>query len=243
VAAIVRAAKDRGYDNVTAETCPQYLFLTEKRMTEIGPYGKVNPPLRSQSEQDSLWGYLLDGTIDTIGSDHAPNLPDEIERGWGDIFAAPAGRAEIETALPLMLTAVNQGRLSLPKLVKLMCENAARLYGLYPRKGTIQVGADADLVIIDMTRSSTIDRRNMFTKQKDAARMFDGWQVMGIPVMTIVRGTVVMRDGHIVGEPGYGECVVPCAVRMTPFYPRGESFCHDNGACAARPLCRGRTRN
>jgi dihydropyrimidinase/allantoinase len=169
----------------------------------------VNPPLRSQAEQDSLWRYVLDGTVDTIGSDHAPNLTAEIERGWEDIFAAPAGRAEVETALPLMLTAVNQGRLSLPQLAGLMSENAARLYGLYPRKGVIQVGADADLVVIDMNKRAKIRRERLYTKQKDAARMFDGWQVQGMPVMTIVRGEVIMRDGQIVGRPGSGHFIAP----------------------------------
>jgi len=209
VAAIVKAAKDSGHHNITAETCPQYLFLTEERLKAIGPYAKVNPPLRSRREQEKLWEYVLDGTIDTIGSDHAPNLPAQIERGWQNIFAAPAGRAEIETSLSLMLTVVNQGRMDLSILTKLMSENAARLYGLYPRKGTIQVGSDADLVIVDMNKRMTIDRQTMFTKQKDAARMFDGWEVTGVPVMTIVRGTVVMQDGEITGEPGYGQFVSP----------------------------------
>jgi len=209
VAAIVKAAKDQGYHNITAETCPQYLFLTEERLKDIGPYAKVNPPLRSRREQEKLWKYLLDGTIDTIGSDHAPNLPEEIERGWENVFAAPAGRAEIETSLSLMLTAVSQGRMDLMTLTKLMSENAARLYGLYPRKGAIQVGSDADLVIVDMNMRMTVDRQKMHTKQKDAARMFDGWQVTGVPVMTIVRGTVVMQDGEITGQPGYGQFVSP----------------------------------
>jgi dihydroorotase-like cyclic amidohydrolase len=209
VAAIIKAAKERGFDNITAETCPQYLFLTDERHDEIGPYAKVNPPLRSQHERERLWDYLLDGTIDTIGSDHAPNSPEQIEQGWEDVFAAPAGRAEIETSLSLMLTAVNQGRLDLSTLTRLMSENAARLYGLYPRKGVIRVGADADLVIVDMEKEATIDRRTLYTKQTEAARMFDGWQVTGMPVMTLVRGAVVMRDGEIVGQPGCGEFVSP----------------------------------
>ena len=209
-AAVVREAKDRGYHNITGETCPHYLFLTEERMAEIGPYAKVNPPLRSREEQEKLWECLLDGTIDTLGSDHGPHLPEHKERGWDDIFAAPAGSAAIETALPVMLTAVNQGRIDLQTLTRLMSENVAKLYGLYPRKGVIQVGSDADLVIVDMAKEMIIDRRKMYTKQRDAARMFDGWHVVGVPVMTIVRGTVIMRDGEIVGEPGYGQFVSPC---------------------------------
>ena len=213
VAALVKAAKEKGYHNLTAETCPQYLFLTDERMREIGPYAKVNPPLRSRQEQEELWEYVLDGTIDTFGSDHAPNMPEAIEAGWQDIFAAPAGRAAVETALPLLLTAVNQGRIDLRRVTQLASENVAKLYGLYPRKGVIEVGADADLVIVDMQKTATVDRRKMYTKQSDAARMYDGWQVMGLPVMTLVRGTVVMRDGEIVGQPGYGRFVAPPKVR------------------------------
>jgi len=90
-----------------------------------------------------------------------------------------------------------------------MSENVARLYGLYPRKGVIQVGADADLVIVDMAQEMTVDRRRGYTKQKDVARLFDGFHAVGVPVLTIVRGVVVMRDGEIVGQPGHGQCISP----------------------------------
>ena len=208
-AAVVRQARDKGYHNITAETCPHYLFLTEERMAEIGPYAKVNPPLRSREEQEKLWECLLDGTIYTLASDHGPHLPEHKERGWDDIFAAPAGTASIETGLRVMLTAVNENKIDLQTVTKLMSENAAKLYGLYPWKGVIQVGSDADLVIVDMGKEMTLDRQRMYTKQKDAARMFGGWHVVGVPIMTIVRGTVIMRDGEIVGEPGYGQFVSP----------------------------------
>jgi allantoinase len=178
-------------------------------MTEIGPYAKVNPPLRPQEEQDSLWTHLLGGTISTLGSDHGPHLQEHKERGWDDIFAAAAGSAGVETSLPLMLTAVNHGRLDLHTVTRLMSENVAKLYGLFPRKGVIQIGSDADLVIIDMDKKMTLERNKMHTKQKDAARMFDGWQVEGLPVMTILRGNVIMQDGEIVGKPGYGEFISP----------------------------------
>jgi dihydropyrimidinase/allantoinase len=208
-AALVKEARDKGYHNITGETCPHYLFLTEGRMTEIGPYAKVNPPLRSWEERERLWEYLLDGTISTLGSDHGPHLSEHKEKGWDDIFVAPAGSAGVETALPVMLTAVNQRKIDLQTLTKLMSEEVAKLYGLYPRKGVIQVGSDADLVIVDMAKETTIDRRKMYTKQKDAARMFDGWQAVGLPVMTIVRGTVIMQDGEVVGKPGYGQFISP----------------------------------
>jgi allantoinase len=206
-AAVIKAAQDKGYDNITVETCPHYLFLTKDRLAEIGPYGKVNPPIRSQEEQDKLWEHVLNGTISTIGSDHGPHLPEQKELGWKDIFAAPAGSAGVETMLPTMLNAASQGRLRLQDVTRLMSENVAKLYGLYPRKGVIRVGSDADLVIVDMNKEVTIDRRKAYTKQKDAFRMFDGYHIVGMPVMTIVRGSVVMRDGQVVGKPGYGEFI------------------------------------
>ena len=205
--AVIKDAKKKGYHNITVETCPQYLFLTKERLAEIGPYGKINPPLRSKEEQDKLWEYLLDGTIDTIGSDHGPHLVAHKEKGWKDIFAAPAGSAAVETMLPVMLNGVNQGRLTLHMVTRLMSENVAKLYGLYPRKGVIQVGSDADLVIVDMNKETTVDRRKAYTKEKESSRMFDGYHLVGLPVVTIVRGTVVMRDGEVIGKPGYGQFI------------------------------------
>lgn len=204
-AAILKEARRRGYHNITGETCPHYLLVSEERMKQVGPYAKINPPLRSPEERDKLWDYVLDGTIGTLGTDHSPHLPEDKERGWNDIFAAPAGSPGVETALPVMLTAVNQGKIDLQMLTKLMSENVAKLYGLYPQKGVIQIGSDADLIIVDMAKEMTIDRGRMYTKQKDTARMFDGWRVQGLPAVTILRGKIIMQDGNVVGTPGYGQ--------------------------------------
>jgi allantoinase len=206
--AVAKQAKEEGYP-ITVETCPHYLFRTEEAMRELGPYAKINPPLRSREEQDRLWMYLKDGTIDTIGTDHGPHLAEHKERGWKDIFAAPSGAPGLETVLPVLLTAVNEGRLDLQSLTKLVSENAARIYGVYPQKGVIQVGSDADLVIIDMQKEGVIDTSKMYTKQRDGARLFQGWRTVGALVMTLVRGQVVMKDGVVVGEPGYGRFVRP----------------------------------
>jgi len=205
----VKRARDMGYHNVTGETCPRYLLLTEERLKEIGPYGKVNPPIRSQEEQDKLWEYVLDGTLGTLGSDHTPHVPEHKEPGWDNIFLAQDGSPAVQTSSLVMLTVVNQGKLDLQMLTMLMSENVARLYGLYPRKGVIQVGSDADLVIVDMNKEMTIERQRLYTKQKDVARLFDGWHAVGVPIMTILRGTVIMRNGEVIGEPGYGQLVQP----------------------------------
>jgi len=208
-AALVKEARDRGHMNITGETCPHYLMLTEERMKVIGPFAKITPPLRAQEEQDRLWEVLLASGIYTLGSDHAPHLPRQKEAAWDDILTGPAGTAGLETMLPVMLTAVNQGKLDLQTLTKLNAENPAKLFGLYPRKGVIQVGSDADLVIVDMTKEMTLDRNKTHYKQKDSARMFDGWDAVGMPVMTIVRGSVIMRDGKVVGKPGHGRFLSP----------------------------------
>ncbi|MCZ7570043.1 MAG: amidohydrolase family protein [Ardenticatenaceae bacterium] len=194
---------------VTVETCPTYLTLTADRMGEIGPYAKINPPLRSIEEQALLWERVADGTIDTISSDHGPHEFAAKERGWHNIFDAPAGAPGVETSLPIMLTHVNNGRLTLERLVELMSANVAHLYGLYGRKGVIAVGSDADLVVVDMALRRYIEPSQLHTKDPRVARMFEGFETLGAPILTVVRGRPVMRDGEIVGEPGYGMFVSP----------------------------------
>src|SRR5712692_11357319 len=148
----IGAARSRGYSHITAETCPQYLFLNSERLRVVGPYGKINPPIRSEAERQSLWKCLNAGMIETIGSDHAPHSKDAKEAAWHDIFAAPAGHPGLETTLPLMLTAASDGRLTLHDVTRLCSENVAKLYGLYPRKGVLQVGSDADIVLVDLSQ-------------------------------------------------------------------------------------------
>jgi dihydropyrimidinase/allantoinase len=201
-------AKQEGYP-VTVETCPHYLFQTEEAMRTLGPYAKINPPLRSREEQEKLWMYLSKGAVDTIGSDHGPHLPEHKERGWEDIFAAPSGVSGLDTMLPLLLNAVNEGRLGLQKLTQLVSENVARMYGIYPQKGTVQPGSDADLIVVDMQKAMVIDPGRMYTKQREAARLFAGWRTQGTIVMTLVRGRMVMKDGVVVGKPGGGQFVRP----------------------------------
>jgi dihydropyrimidinase/allantoinase len=191
------------------ETCPHYLFQTEEAMRTLGPYAKINPPLRSREEQEKLWMYLSKGAVDTIGSDHGPHLPEHKERGWEDIFAAPSGVSGLDTMLPLLLNAVNEGRLGLQKLTQLVSENVARMYGIYPQKGTVQPGSDADLIVVDMQKAMVIDPGRMYTKQREAARLFAGWRTQGTIVMTLVRGRMVMKDGVVVGKPGGGQFVRP----------------------------------
>jgi allantoinase len=194
---------------VTVETCPHYLVLTRDRMEEVGPYAKVMPPLRVEEERARLWEHLRSGTIDTIGSDHAPHPYDAIEQGWHDITAAPGGSPGVELMLPILLTQIHEGRLDLTTLARLTAENVARLYGLYPRKGVIEAGADADLVLVDPEIRRVVGQVPLFTKDPRTCRMFEGMETIGAPVMTLVRGHVVMKDATVVGQPGEGQFIAP----------------------------------
>ena len=188
---------------VTGETSTNYLLFTRETMEERGPYAKVDPPLRGKDDQLRLWEALNDGTIDVLASDHAPYTKEEKERGWENIFDAPSGGVVIETTLPLMLDAVNRDMISLERLVEVFSTNPAMMNGLYPKKGDIVLGADADLVVADMGKPFQIRGEDLNTIQKITP--YEGMRGKGAPVMTMVRGEIVYEDGQVVGKPGYGE--------------------------------------
>lgn len=190
------------------ETCPQYLFLTEDALNEFGPYAKCNPALRKKEDVDKLWKYVNDGTVDFIGSDHATYTVEEKERGREDIFKAPAGFIGVDLRLPLMLNAVNEGKLSLEKCIDLLSTNVAKAFGIYPQKGTISVGSDADFAIIDMDREFIVDKNENYSKARDIAKVYDGWKLKGRPICTIVRGKVVMKENLVKEEDkGWGQLI------------------------------------
>jgi dihydroorotase len=193
---LLKAAKERGVD-VSAETCPHYLLLDSSYMKKVGSILKMNPPVRSAENGEALWKGLSDGTVEVIATDHSPHTLEE--KTNDNIWEAIPGFTGVETSVPLMLTQVNKGRLSLNAYVKLASENPARLFNLYPRKGTIQIGTDADFTIVDMERKGALSSEKLHSKTK--VTPFDGWKVKGVPIYTIVRGKVVMKEGEIVGKP------------------------------------------
>lgn len=205
---LAKTARDKGQD-IYIETCPHYLYLTEKTVEKFGPYAKCNPALRDKERVDKMWKYIENGTIDTIGSDHAPYTVEEKERKKEDIFVAPSGFPGLETRLPLMLTAVKEGRLSINRVVQLLSTNPSRIFNLYPRKGSICLGADADLVLVDPDESYTIKSSNMFTKAKDVAKVYEGRKVFGKIKKTFLRGKLIFDEGEIKGTPGDGQWVTP----------------------------------
>ena len=206
VVELVNRAKSKGV-YVVAETCPHYLFLNENVLEKVGVFAKCNPPLRSEEERQGMWEFVNNGSIDIIGSDHGPFTKEEKERGSEDIFTPPAGFPGLSTRLPLLFTAVKEGKIRLDKMVELICENPAKIFGLYPQKGTITVGSDADFVIFNPDKKDIISKNKMFTKCRDSALVYDGWEVYGKPEKTIVRGNVVFDNGKITVSPGYGEII------------------------------------
>jgi len=199
---IIRAAKHRGVA-VTAETCPHYLLLTAEDMHRVGPVLRVNPPVRAAGHAEPLWSGLADGVIDMLATDHAPHaIP---EKTADDIWDCVSGFGGLETAIPLLLTEVNRGRITLEQYVTWSSLAPARVWGLYPRKGVLDVGSDADIVIVDLEQEATI-RADRF-QSKSKITPFEGFRTKGQPVCTIVRGRVVMRDGALEGRPGWGRLV------------------------------------
>ena len=164
---------------------------------------RVKPPIREPGHNSPLWDALRDGTIDILSTDHAPHLPEEKRRSaiWG---CAP-GFPGVETSMTLMLTEVNRGRLTLERYVEMACKAPARAFGLYPRKGAIMVGADADIVIVDMARRGRINAASLHSIGN--ATPFEGFEVHGMPVRTLLRGMTVAKDGRATGVPGCGRQV------------------------------------
>ena len=202
---VLRAARARGA-RLSAEVTPHNLLLTEDELARQGPYAKVAPPLRAAPDLECLWEALRDGTIDMVATDHAPHLPEEKDAGLQDIRLAPGGLPGLQTFLPLMLDQAARGRWSLIDVARTCAEAPARRFGLYPRKGAVLPGSDADLVLVDPIRRATIENGTQWSRARTTP--FAGWTVTGWPVLTLLRGRVVMRETKIEGLPR-GRLVTP----------------------------------
>jgi dihydroorotase (multifunctional complex type) len=206
---VVERARAAG-QRISVEVTPPHLFFTRKHTEEQGPYGLHVPPLRQPADVEALWDGVVRGAVDLVGTDHAAFAdPADKEIGWEDPWQVKCGDALIESMIPLMLTEVNKGRITLADLVRVCSEGPARTFGLYPRKGALQVGADADLTIVDLAQEYRLDASRYYSKGGPLARPFDGRPCKGRPVMTVVRGKVVMRDGEVIGPPGWGKWLRP----------------------------------
>jgi dihydroorotase len=201
---LIRAAKADGRA-VTGEINPASLYVTNTwaSIEQWGPLalGMWVPDAHAAAIREAT----VDGTIDVVGTDHAPHTLAEKEIGWTDMFASPGGSPMLQHYLSLMLTDVNAGRLTLDRVVELCSVAPARLVDLYPRKGAIAVGSDADLVVVDLAREAVVRAAESY--HKCGWSNLEGRTVTGLPVMTILRGRVIAEDGVVSAEPGSGEPV------------------------------------
>ena len=182
-------------DFCTVEVTPQHLTLHAPDCYDrMGAYAQMNPPIRENHHREALWQGIRDGTVDVIGSDHAPHTREEKDAGYP---RTPSGMPGVQTLLPIMLDHCHRGNMTLEKLVKLVCENPAELYHL-EGKGFIVEGYDADLTLIDPLRTHTIT--NAEQKSRSGWTPFDGVQITGIPVTTIVQGKIIMENLKLTGE-------------------------------------------
>ena len=194
------AARRREH-RVLLETCPHYLALTsdDERLNSQGTgVGKVSPPLRDKENQDRLWYGIANGLMQTVGSDHVP-----IIKTGKSLWEERPGFAGLATMLPVLLTeGVLKGRITLEKVAELTALNPAKLFGYYPQKGSIAVGSDADLVVVDLEREAVVGPETTHSRFNSA---FDGAPLRGWPVLTVRRGEVIFKDGEVTARPGSGQ--------------------------------------
>jgi dihydroorotase (multifunctional complex type) len=188
---------------ISVEVTPHNLLMTREDCLEIGPFAKVIPPQRTAADLEALWEAISKAEVEfVVATDHAPHPEAEKAQGKEDIWKAPPGFPGVQTMLPLMLNEVSRSRLRMHRLVELCSTAPARRFGIYPRKGAISVGSDADFVLVDMAREKILRSGDQHTKA--GFTPFDGWKVKGFPVMTVLRGRVIYEDQRPNVEPGYG---------------------------------------
>lgn len=194
----IRTAREKG-QTVYTETCPQYLCLTDQTMQEKGPLAKIGPPLRTAQDSEALWEGLKSGLVDVIASDHAP----KDKKIDDDFFEAPFGSPSSETMFPVVYQrGINEGRLDLCTISRAFSETPAKIFGLYPRKGTISEGSDADLVIFDPNREHTITQD---TQHSNAPyTLYEGWECLGTPNTVMQSGKIIVQGRELKGKRGQG---------------------------------------
>jgi dihydroorotase-like cyclic amidohydrolase len=207
---LLRRVQASGY-RVSAETCIHYLTHTMDMESRHGCLPKVIPSIKSAADREALWRGLQDGTLTAVGTDHCAWTRTEKLGPSGKVFDniwdALPGMSCVEYLLPAMLTfGVRTGRISWELLARVLSENTARRFGLYPRKGVIAVGSDADYVVVDPAKRATVTPEYHRASVTDWS-IYDGWEFVGMPETTVIRGEVIVERGEIVGSPGHGTYV------------------------------------
>jgi dihydropyrimidinase len=202
---LLREAAASG-QRVFGETCPKYLSLTNDDLLTTGVQAKVGPPLRTDGDREALWNALSTGALSVVASDHAPRLRDRMGTDIDDVFAEPYGAPGTETMLPVIFDewVVRRGG-DLTVLADVLSTNPARIYGLYPKKGVIDLGSDADFVVVDPKRKEVIRTEAQHTTATYS--LYEGREVTGWPVLSTVRGRVVLDDGELKQDPGFGRYI------------------------------------
>lgn len=198
----IRKERKKG-TKIFVETCPHYMTLTYE--SQNGYLAKVMPPIRSSSDVESVWAAIRKKEIDTIGTDHVAN---QLKRklGGSDVWGALAGFPGIGTVLPILLSeGVNKNRMSLQDVVRMTSYNAARIFSMWPQKGTLEKNSDADITMIDLKREQKVTTE-LFGGFSDYL-VYEGWNLKGWPVKTIVRGELIAEDFEVIGKPGFGKLV------------------------------------
>ena len=188
---------------IFVETCPHYLTLSYEN--QQGYLAKVMPPIRTQKDNKAIWDALSNEKIDTIGTDHVANQI-KLKLGGEDVWGALAGFPGIGTIIPILLSeGVNRDRLSLDQLIRFTSLNAAQIFGMYPKKGTLSIGSDADITMIDLKKENKVSS-NLFGGFSDYI-VYEGMKLKGWPVKTIVRGELIAENFEVIGKLGYGKLV------------------------------------
>ncbi|WP_345197419.1 allantoinase AllB [Kistimonas scapharcae] len=201
--ALIKQARARGVD-VTVETCPHYLVLDTMDLEEHGGFAKCNPPLRSPENRELLWEMLKAGEFDMIGTDHTPYTDEDRLKHGDNIWKMPPGIGGMDLMLPLMLDEGYHKRgVSLEQLAKLMATQPARRFDL-PHKGALNLGNDADIVLVDLDAEWTYTWANSYAKAKCIHSPYEGKRLKGKVVETLVRGNTVYRQGEVLAKPGSG---------------------------------------
>ena len=198
---LIRGMREKGQE-AYIESCVHYLEGSTDDALRLGPWGKLKPPLREADGLRLMRKHFADGHIDMLGSDHAPFTREEklAEK-------TPDGLAAMELTLPMLLYRVQTGEITLSQIAAYAAESPAKIFGLYPHKGTLRPGADADIVLVDCKKGYTVDVEKLFTMAKDCARLYEGRTTGGTIVRTLVRGRTVFENGRITAEPGFGKWV------------------------------------
>jgi dihydroorotase len=186
---------------ITSEATPHHLLLSREQLYDFGSYAKTVPPLRTRRDNIALMKGLVTGSVNIVASDHAPHTNEEKGREFTE---SPPGIPGLETTLELLLTAISEGRMTLRKLVETTSINPSKIFGL-KGLGKIAEGYDADIVVVDLRKEKTIHASDFHSKAKYSP--FEGRKVKGVPILTLVNGTPMMRDGQIIGNPGVGKIV------------------------------------